>query len=115
LTFDPHQPNNRKTRQLENPMTLTDLYATILDRKNNPKPGSYTNSLFDLGLPRIAQKVGEEGVEVAVATLAQDDNQLIDEIADLTYHVLVAMAARGITPAQILETLEARHTPKPQA
>jgi phosphoribosyl-ATP pyrophosphohydrolase len=48
-------------------MTLNDLYATILDRKQNPKPGSYTNSLFDDGLPRMAQKVGEEGTEVVVA------------------------------------------------
>lgn len=90
-------------------MNLTDLYALIVDRKTNPKPGSYTNALFDSGLPRIAQKVGEEGTEVVVAALAQDNSRLIEEIADLTYHVLVLMAAKGLTPAEVLAELEKRH------
>ncbi|MCS6993655.1 MAG: phosphoribosyl-ATP diphosphatase [Anaerolineales bacterium] len=90
-------------------MTLDDLYATILDRKINPKPGSYTNSLFDAGLPRIAQKVGEEGTEVVVAALAQENSRLVEEIADLTYHVLVLMAARGLTLQQVLDELARRH------
>ena len=88
---------------------LEELFATILDRKNNPKPGSYTNSLFDAGLPRIAQKVGEEGTEVVVAALAQEDARLVEEIADLTYHTLVLMAARGITPTDIKAELKKRH------
>ncbi|MCX6065836.1 MAG: phosphoribosyl-ATP diphosphatase [Chloroflexi bacterium] len=90
-------------------MNLNDLYALILDRKNNPKLGSYTNSLFDSGLPRMAQKVGEEGTEVVVAALAQENARLVEEIADLTYHVLVLMAAKGLTPADILSELEKRH------
>jgi phosphoribosyl-ATP pyrophosphohydrolase len=90
-------------------MNLNDLYALILDRKLTPKPGSYTNSLFDSGLPRMAQKVGEEGTEVVVAALAQDSPRLVEEIADLTYHVLVLMAAKGLTPADILSELEKRH------
>ena len=90
-------------------MTLNDLYATILDRKTNPKPGSYTNSLFNDGLPRMAQKVGEEGTEVVVAALAQENARLVEEIADLTYHVLVLMAAKGLTPADVLAELEKRH------
>ncbi len=89
-------------------MNINDLYALILDRKNNPKPGSYTNSLFDSGLPRIAQKVGEEGTEVVVAALAQENARLVEEIADLTYHVLVLMTARGLTPADIQQELERR-------
>lgn len=89
-------------------MTLDDLYQRILDRKNNPKPGSYTNSLLQEGLPRMAQKVGEEGVEVAVAALAQEDARLVEEVADLAYHTLVLMAARGITPQQVLEELARR-------
>jgi phosphoribosyl-ATP pyrophosphohydrolase len=93
-----------------NPMTLDELYTFLLGRKANPKPGSYTNSLFDEGLPRLAQKVGEEGVEVAVAALVQDDERLIEEIADLAYHTLVLMAARGISPAQIQAELERRHS-----
>jgi phosphoribosyl-ATP pyrophosphohydrolase len=90
-------------------MTLNDLYATILDRKTNPKPGSYTNSLFDSGLPRIAQKVGEEGTEVVVAALAQENARLVEEIADLTYHVLVLMAAKGLTPQDVADELARRH------
>lgn len=89
-------------------MTLTNLYTIILSRKTNPKPGSYTNTLFDAGLPRIAQKVGEEGTEVVVAALAQDNARLTEEIADLTYHVLVLMAAKGLTPEDIVQELEHR-------
>jgi phosphoribosyl-ATP pyrophosphohydrolase len=90
-------------------MTLNDLYLIIIDRKTDPKPGSYTNSLFDAGLPRIAQKVGEEGTEVVVAALSQENARLVEEVADLTYHVLVLLAARGITPQQIAAELEKRH------
>ena len=89
-------------------MTLNNLYRTILDRKTNPKPGSYTNSLFDSGLPRIAQKVGEEATEVVVAALSQEDARLVDEIADLAYHVLVLMAEKGITPEDVAGELERR-------
>ena len=90
-------------------MTLNDLYQTILDRKTNPKPGSYTNSLFDDGLPRMAQKVGEEGTEVVVAALAQDNTRLVEEIADLTYHILVLMAAKGLSPQDVIAELGRRH------
>jgi len=90
-------------------MTLNDLYQLILDRKTHPKPGSYTNSLFDSGLPRMAQKVGEEATEVIVAALAQENARLVEEIADLTYHILVLMAAKGLTPAEVLAELEKRH------
>ena len=90
-------------------MNINKLYNIILDREVNPKPGSYTNSLLDAGLPRMAQKVGEEGTEVVVAALSQDNERLIEEIADLTYHVLVLMAAKGVTPAEVAEELEKRH------
>ena len=90
-------------------MEITELYNIILDRKANPKPGSYTNSLLEAGLPRIAQKVGEEGTEVVVAALSQENARLIGEIADLTYHVLVLMAAKGVTPAEVARELERRH------
>jgi phosphoribosyl-ATP pyrophosphohydrolase len=86
-----------------------ELFKIIQDRQANPKPGSYTNSLFDAGLPRIAQKVGEEGTEVVVAALSQDNERLIEEIADLTYHVLVLMASKGITPDHVAIELDKRH------
>lgn len=90
-------------------MTLTDLYTLILSRRENAPAGSYTAELFAAGLPKIAQKVGEEAAETIVAALAQDDGRLIEEIADLAYHTLVLMAARGIHPEDITAELERRH------
>lgn len=89
-------------------MSIQWLFDVIEDRKNNPVEKSYTASLFADGLPKIARKVGEEGVEVVVAALAQDDQRLIEEVADLTYHTLVLLVARGLTPANILTELEKR-------
>jgi phosphoribosyl-ATP pyrophosphohydrolase len=90
-------------------MSIQWLFDVIEDRNTNPSEGSYTSSLFRAGLPKIAQKVGEEGTEVVVAALAQDDQRLIEEVADLTYHTLVLLAARGLTPQQVLAELEKRH------
>ncbi|HAX70686.1 MAG TPA: phosphoribosyl-ATP diphosphatase [Anaerolineae bacterium] len=90
-------------------MSIQRLFDVIEDRKKNPSEKSYTTSLFNEGLPKIAQKVGEEGTEVIVAALVQEDQRLIEEIADLTYHTLVLLAARGLTPAHILAELEKRH------
>jgi phosphoribosyl-ATP pyrophosphohydrolase len=89
-------------------MAIKELYETILKRKTTPTEGSYTSTLFTQGLARIAQKVGEEGTEVVVAALSQPDERLVEEIADLTYHVLVLMAARGIEPQAIARELEKR-------
>ena len=90
-------------------MSMQWLFDVIEDRKHNPTEKSYTASLFAEGLPRIAQKVGEEGTEVVVAALVQEDQRLIEEVADLTYHVLVLLAARGLTPMQVSSELEKRH------
>lgn len=90
-------------------MSIQWLFEIIEDRKQNPIEKSYTSSLFAEGLSRIAQKVGEEGTEVVVAALAQDDQRLIEEIADLTYHSLVLLSARGLTPNHILAELRKRH------
>ena len=89
-------------------MALNELYATILDRKENPSEGSYTSSLFTKGLPRMAQKVGEEGTEVVVAALSQENERLVEEIADLAYHVLVLMVAKGVTPDDVAAELAKR-------
>jgi len=90
-------------------MDIQWLFDVIEDRKKNPSEKSYTTSLFNEGLPKIAQKVGEEGTEVVVAALAQDDGRIIEEIADLTYHILVLLSARGLTPADVVAELEKRH------
>jgi phosphoribosyl-ATP pyrophosphohydrolase len=90
-------------------MSIQWLFDVIEDRKNHPTEKSYTASLFSEGLPKIAQKVGEESAEVIVAALAQEDQRLIEEAADLTYHTLVLLSARGLTPAQVFAELERRH------
>jgi phosphoribosyl-ATP pyrophosphohydrolase len=90
-------------------MSIQWLFDVIEDRKQNPSEKSYTASLFKEGLPKLAQKVGEEGAEVVVAALVQDDQRLIEEVADLTYHTLVLLSARNINPDQILAELEKRH------
>jgi phosphoribosyl-ATP pyrophosphohydrolase len=90
-------------------MTIQWLFNVIEDRKANPIATSYTSSLFAQGLPKIAQKVGEEGTEVVVAALVQDDQRLIEEIADLIFHTLVLLSARGLSPAHIITELEKRH------
>ena len=89
-------------------MSVQWLFEVIQERKQNPTEKSYTSSLFKEGLPKIAQKVGEEGTEVVVAALAKDDQRLIEEVADLTYHTLVLLAARGLTPADVIAELEKR-------
>ncbi len=87
---------------------LATLWNTIEDRKRNPPSGSYTARLFAAGLPRIAQKVGEEGVEVVVAALSQDDTRLIEEMADLLYHSMVVLAAREVSWSQVETELARR-------
>ena len=89
-------------------MSIQWLYDVIESRRQNPTEQSYTSSLFAAGLPKIAQKVGEEGTEVVVAALAQDNQRLIEEV-DLTYHTLVLLAARGLKVEDILTELEKRH------
>jgi phosphoribosyl-ATP pyrophosphohydrolase len=88
------------------------LESIIQERKRSPVPGSYTNRLLDEGLPRIAQKVGEEGVESAIAALAQTREQQIGEISDLFYHTLVLMAALDISLEDVSAELQRRHTPR---
>lgn len=90
-------------------MSIQWLFEIVEDRKKNPIERSYTSSLFAEGLSKIAQKVGEEGTEVVVAALAQDDQRLVEEVADLTYHTLVLLSARGLTPADVSAELRKRH------
>ena len=90
-------------------MSIQWLFDIINDRRQNPSEKSYTSSLFAGGLQKIAQKVGEEGTEVVIAALAQNDQRLIEEVADLTYHTLVLLAARGLTPSDVVAELQKRH------
>ena len=90
---------------------LAHVFATIEDRKANPKPGSYTNSLLDAGEDEIVKKIGEEAVEVILAVKGQGDERVISELADLTYHCLVLLAQRGLSPDAVAAELERRHRP----
>lgn len=91
---------------------LDTLFAIVLERKNTRPEGSYTTSLFESGIDRIAQKVGEEGVEVVIAAKNDNDKLLVGEISDLLYHLTVLMAERNITPADVAAELERRHAEK---
>lgn len=90
---------------------LDQLEAIIIDRQRNPLAGSYTNRLLESGVPAIAQKVGEEAVEVVIAALAQDRNEQVDELADLLYHTLVLMRALDISLDEVRARLRQRHQP----
>jgi phosphoribosyl-ATP pyrophosphohydrolase/phosphoribosyl-AMP cyclohydrolase len=87
---------------------LSELVAIIEDRQRNPKAGSYTNALLTDPV-RAAQKVGEEATEVVVAALAQSDERLVAEMADLVYHSLVLLAAHDLTWGDVEVELERRH------
>ena len=88
---------------------ITQLEKIIQNRKINPKSGSYTNTLFDAGTNKIAQKVGEEATEVIVAALGQGRDEQIGELSDLIYHTLVLMAQLGISLDDVRGELSRRH------
>lgn len=90
------------------PFGLGPLVDVVAARKERPELGSYTNRLLEKGVGKCAQKVGEEGVEVALAAVSRDDAGLAAEIADLMYHVVVLMAARGLSPEAVAAELAAR-------
>jgi len=88
---------------------INELEAIIADRKKNPTAGSYTGKLFEKGVAKIAQKVGEEATEVVIEAMANNKQLLKEEISDLIYHLLVLMAARDISLEDINLTLKNRH------
>ncbi|SFW63230.1 bifunctional phosphoribosyl-AMP cyclohydrolase/phosphoribosyl-ATP diphosphatase HisIE [Luteibacter sp. UNCMF366Tsu5.1] len=88
---------------------LAELDALVAERHAQRPQGSYTTTLFDGGMRRIAQKVGEEGVETALAVVAEDDDALVGEAADLVFHLMVALRARGIGFDAVAAKLASRH------
>lgn len=88
---------------------LSDLEQVIGERMVVRPEGSYTAQLFASGVKRIAQKLGEEGVEVALAATSGTDAEVIGEISDLIYHVLVLLKVRGLTLERVFYELRARH------
>jgi phosphoribosyl-ATP pyrophosphohydrolase/phosphoribosyl-AMP cyclohydrolase len=76
---------------------LHELFATILERQAQPRPGSYTARLLAAGEDEVLKKVGEEAMEIILAAKGQGDERLVAEVADLLYHLLVLLAARGLS------------------
>lgn len=87
---------------------LNNLYQAILARKENPPQNSYTAQLFAAGDVEIAKKVGEEAIEVIVASYKESDARLASESADLIYHLLVLLAARNVEWHAVEQELEKR-------
>jgi phosphoribosyl-ATP pyrophosphohydrolase len=90
---------------------LDQLYATIVSRKTNAPADSYTARLFAAGEDEVVKKVGEEAIEVIVAVKGQSDERVISEMADLIYHSMVLLAARGIAWRAVEDELARRFKP----
>tara|TARA_R110000868_G_scaffold74164_1_gene214550 strand:+ start:344 stop:934 length:591 start_codon:yes stop_codon:yes gene_type:complete len=88
---------------------LSKLESVITDRKNNPSDESYTSSLFKKGMNKVAQKVGEEAVEVVIEAKDDNDELFLDESADLLYHYLILLQAKGFTLKDVVKVLEGRN------
>jgi len=88
---------------------LGGLEKLIAQRDRDRPENSYTTSLFEAGIRRIAQKVGEEGVETALAAAAGDREELVNESADLLYHLLVLLRANGLQLTDVIQVLKSRH------
>jgi len=92
----------------DNTNILEKIYATVMDRKLNPKEGSYTNYLFTKGIDKILKKCGEEATEIVIAAKNPDKTEIKYEIADFLYHVTVLMAECGIDWKDVFEELANR-------
>ena len=84
------------------------LWRVVAERAQSRPPGSYVASLLDEGIAACARKVGEEGVEAAVAALGESDERVVEEIADLWFHSYVLLAARGLDPSAVEDELTRR-------
>lgn len=88
--------------------TLARLEQTIRDRRAAPADASYVASLFARGLPTIARKLGEEGIETVIAALSGSREELVGEAADVVFHLMVLLAAKDVSLAEVLAELERR-------
>ena len=103
------QPLVGKNYDETNPLQVFEsVYETILDRKNNPKEGSYTNYLFDKGIDKILKKVGEEATELVIAAKNPNPEEIKYELSDFLYHAMVLMVERGVTWEDITKELADR-------
>lgn len=99
----------KKEYMEKNPLkVLEDVYSIILDRKEHPKEGSYTNYLFDKGIDKILKKLGEEATEIVIAAKNPEPEEIKYEISDFLYHMMVLMAEKGVTWEEITQELSQR-------
>lgn len=99
----------KKEYMEKNPLkVLEDVYEIILDRKANPKEGSYTNYLFEKGIDKILKKLGEEATEIVIAAKNPDTEEIKYEISDFLYHMMVLMAEKGVGWEEITQELSQR-------
>jgi phosphoribosyl-AMP cyclohydrolase / phosphoribosyl-ATP pyrophosphohydrolase len=103
---------DEKVTRAERLAFLGALEGVIEHRIADRPEGSYTARLYAQGAKRIAQKVGEEGLEVALAAVAESDDKVISESADLLFHLLVLLKSRGVSLERVARELEARHADK---
>lgn len=89
---------------------LSTLESVIKDRKENPNKESYTSSLFEKGINKIAQKVGEEAVEVVIEAKDENEELFINESADLLFHFLVLLQAKGVNFKNVVDCLKERRS-----
>lgn len=91
------------------PFTLTRLEEIIADRKNNPSASSYTSTLFANGINKVAQKVGEEAVELVIESKDNDKEKFLNEAADLLFHFMVLLQAKDLNLGKVEKVLAERH------
>ncbi len=110
--FGEAEPTQTERPALAAAEVLTELFAVLEDRRQNPQQGSYTSSLFAKGEDRILKKIGEEAAETIIAAKNHSQGEVIYEMADLWYHCLVLLAAHKIDFAALIEELGKRRSGK---
>ncbi len=104
-----HTGNDTCFDEKNNTWNLSSLEGIIQDRKINPVKGSYTTSLFESGINKVAQKVGEEAVELVIEAKDNNKELFLNEAADLMYHYLVLLTQKGYSLQDVMEILKKRH------
>jgi phosphoribosyl-AMP cyclohydrolase / phosphoribosyl-ATP pyrophosphohydrolase len=99
-----------ETRSAAGDIAFLAKLERVIDQRATQKPeASYTARLLEKGIAKVAQKVGEEGVETALAGVAEDTDKVVEEAADLLFHLLVLLRARGVPLRDVVRKLESRH------
>ena len=112
--FDAPQPHSQEPADESHSLAFLAQLEGVIERRIAERPeGSYTARLVSQGPKRIAQKVGEEGLEVALAAVAESDEKVLAESADLLYHLMVLLKSRGLPLGRVIAELQSRHAANP--